>query len=700
MLITNLLSSIFLVPLLLIDYDNDVVDVDGKSLLTDGTELRESIINVTSKVNLSDTILSENILIEKTEISDRKLLYEKDESLIINKGNDSEEYEIYQYFANVTQLNGNFLCYLAQCSTSLVCTTSIFSILLIGIDQYFAVIHSLRYHSYMNKFRSLLLISTTWILSVFFAFVGVLTQNDSKFWNFCSYTTSCLSDQQERMRTMRNVYSIIYVTLVILLPFIAICSIYVCIYRAARRNSERMRQSTSTAVIDSLQLNMKNKQQLPKVRSAPNFVTFQTENETGFSHEETAIFLEKRLKTSQNRNIDFADDIVTFQNEQIPLEDAIIYKVPSLKRLQLTDYTNNTKLLKDSCCSIKSNEDCNNLSKIDVLIATTKLYKTSGGSCRRKEDDGTNCNVHKELCRVRSVPISKREFVRSVQNSCCFNESCCHTDPCSTTDRLEDLRKCRRENEEGKCCKSFNEKPTSTILVHEDDDDDDDVPVDIVEAVIQPKVTRTCSERSNINFINNIRCKISNASIFKYREESRAAKISILVIFMVLICYVPYGTSLVFHSYTTRTFHYLSMILLITSNVISPFLFAYRNRRIQRELYKFFGIKSNKLSHMNSSKNYCRTSLLKKRIENMNNSKQLEEDKIIEPFIKQENENIPRVIVTCKIDGEKKSILKRVCSANWQNYKKCNFITVPDSCVNGEARGSFSSASTQISNDE
>lgn len=210
------------------------------------------------------------------------------------------------------------------------------------------------------------------------------------------------------------------------------------------------------------------------------------------------------------------------------------------------------------------------------------------------------------------------------------------------------------------------------------------------------KVTRTCSDRSNANFINNIKCKISNASIFKYREESRAAKISILVIFMVLICYVPYGASLIFDDYTTKSYHNVSIILLITSNVISPFLFAYRNRRVQRELYKFFGIKSNKLIY-NSSKNYCRTSLLKKRIENANKE---EEDKTQEPFINNRNENIPKVIITCKVDNEKKSILKRVCSTNWQNYSKCNFITVPDSCVNGEARGSFSSASTQISNDE
>lgn len=261
MLITNLLSSLLLVPLLLVDQDNENVEGTAEEV--------ESILNLTAKFNQSEAILSKNIFIEN--VNDKKLFYEK-ESIVID--NATEEIEVYKYYANVTEIRNDFLCYLAQGSTSLVCTTSIFSILLIGIDQYFAVIHSLRYHSYMNKFKSLLLISTTWILSVFFAFVGVLTHKDSSLWKFCH------QNNKHEAKTMKSVYAIIYVVLVILLPFIAICSIYACIYRAAHRNSERMRQSTSAAIIDSLQLNLKNQQQhqqLPKVRSAPNFVTFQTE---------------------------------------------------------------------------------------------------------------------------------------------------------------------------------------------------------------------------------------------------------------------------------------------------------------------------------------------------------------------------------------------------------------------------------------
>ncbi|GLV38411.1 hypothetical protein CBL_13038 [Carabus blaptoides fortunei] len=71
-----------------------------------------------------------------------------------------------------------------------------------------------------------------------------------------------------------------------------------------------------------------------------------------------------------------------------------------------------------------------------------------------------------------------------------------------------------------------------------------------------------------------------------------------------------------------------------------------------------------------------------------------------EPFL--QKHVIPEVVVTCKMENEKKSILKRVCSKgkNWgAATKKCNFIPVPE-CLSVECRCSFSSASTQVSSED
>lgn len=521
LLVTNLLSSILLVPLLLVDQDTNRTNQNPLDL--------EQFINLTTEVDLKNASLSdssipssEDFVFQEAQISNQEILYEKDELIIKSNNSELKIVQNSEILSNISYVAGEreeefgeWLCYLAQCSTSLVCTTSIFSILLIGIDQYFAVIHSLRYHSYINKFRSLILISAGWMLSVLFAVLGALTQTDSNFWKFCNQTR-IFTSSSDTIKTLSTLYAFAYFFIVIIFPFVAICAIYVCIYKAAHRNSERMRQSTSgssTCNLDSyVQLATKtNEPKLPKVHSAPNFVTFQTETETEF------------------------------------------------------------------------------------------------------------------------------------------------TAPATTDD--------------------------NTL-----------------------KVTRTCSERTSNNFINNIKCKISNASIFKYREESRAAKISLLVIFMVLICYIPYGLALISNSEifdvtSNRTFNYISLLLLVFSNIISPFLFAYRNRRIQRELYKFFGVVPPRNSRLNSMRSYYRNSVRRNNTHsNLEEAcEKNEQRRDQEPFLQV---NIPTVIVTCKVDVEKKSILKRVCSKNWPNYKKCNFITVPDSCVSGEARGSFSSASTQISSEE
>lgn len=224
--------------------------------------------------------------------------------------------------------------------------------------------------------------------------------------------------------------------------------------------------------------------------------------------------------------------------------------------------------------------------------------------------------------------------------------------------------------------------------------------------VVVVKVTRTASDRTTNSFINSLKYKISNASVFRYREETRAAKISIIVIFMVLVCYIPYGITLILNSdlinvKTPRYFNYLALVLLIISNIISPFLFAYRNKRIQREVGKFLGLISDKSSKLSIKKKPTRRSSIVK----IRPPQTLEEQEqqisvpteqfLVDPGV------VPQVIVECKSENEKKSILKRVCnSSTWTSYKKCSFITVPDSCLSAEARGSFSSASTQISTEE
>jgi hypothetical protein len=450
LLITNLLSSVLLIPLLIVDQSAP-----------------------------SPEPLQSNETVEISHLFFREELIDNSTDLEIIETNESLLSLTYVNSTASPSRDDRTLCYAAQASTSFVCTASILGILLIGVNQYFGVIHSLRYHFYINKCRSMFLILSAWLVAAVFGVLSSATDSDSSLWGMCRGRPP----NSRTVQVLNTVYAVTYCAAVILVPFVAVCVIYVCIYAAAHKNSERMRKSTSTNLDGYKEEAVAT---LPKVRSAPNFM------------------------------------------------------------------------------------------------------------------------------------------------------------------RLDD-------------------------------------------AVVAKKVTRTSSERATNNFIISLKHKISNASVFRYREETRAARISVLVIFLVLFCYVPYGVTLVLNSgavavETSPTVNLNVLVLLALSNVISPFLFGYRNKRVKREIGKVFGLVPPKNPDV--------------AVLNRRRSAADDQPATREPFLGR-NYAVPEVIVTCKVENERKSILKRVCqSSNWTSYKKCNFITVPESCISGEARGSFSSASTQISNED
>lgn len=96
-----------------------------------------------------------------------------------------------------------------------------------------------------------------------------------------------------------------------------------------------------------------------------------------------------------------------------------------------------------------------------------------------------------------------------------------------------------------------------------------------------------------LSYMVSIRHRLSNASsIFKYREESRAARISILVVVMLLLSYFPYGLLVLLHGrvFFLANSSLLSILFLLIGSMSSPFIFAYRNRRVRRGVCRLFGV--------------------------------------------------------------------------------------------------------------
>ncbi|XP_042226652.1 probable G-protein coupled receptor No18 isoform X2 [Homarus americanus] len=108
--------------------------------------------------------------------------------------------------------------------------------------------------------------------------------------------------------------------------------------------------------------------------------------------------------------------------------------------------------------------------------------------------------------------------------------------------------------------------------------------------------SRTPSTRSTSSqIVTTLRYRISNASLFLHKEESRAAKISVVVIVLFFICWLPYYSATLLHTSLLQVWvpgvvHSVVLVLALSNSALSPYLYLYRSRRIQREVRRLFGL--------------------------------------------------------------------------------------------------------------
>lgn len=102
---------------------------------------------------------------------------------------------------------------------------------------------------------------------------------------------------------------------------------------------------------------------------------------------------------------------------------------------------------------------------------------------------------------------------------------------------------------------------------------------------MQQRTSQATQNTQNGSKITSIRCRISNASLFRYREESRAARVGLLTGALVML-HVPHAMTAVVSAAVPGLADFArtpSLALLLLASAASPFLFALRSRRVQRE---------------------------------------------------------------------------------------------------------------------
>ncbi|KAK7087477.1 hypothetical protein V1264_021523 [Littorina saxatilis] len=139
-----------------------------------------------------------------------------------------------------TWLFGAVLCQCTGLAINLLVSASIFTLAVISLDRYCAVVTPLHYTMRMTRRRCWAFIGGIWVASAVVSFPPVVGWNGFKFHvNKMICTVDWASpDPVDRY------YTLFLVSLSFVLPLVAMLWTYSCIFRAARDNSERTRRSS------------------------------------------------------------------------------------------------------------------------------------------------------------------------------------------------------------------------------------------------------------------------------------------------------------------------------------------------------------------------------------------------------------------------------------------------------------------------
>lgn len=763
---------------------------------------------------------------------------------------------------------GSSLCSVSEGASALVMASSILSVLLIAIDQYFAVVDPLRYRTRIDKLKCGILIVSIWLVSVLVALFAAFNPNPRSLWLSCisdpvskitidvtvdsritfsngtenynmegelkmteSNGTSTIEEDvriAENSTTLFNrtflesfedpnnvtvplkgfsnyvtyglAYAAFYSLFVYLLPFVGVCWIYVSIYLAAHKNSERARRTGSGPMLSSPSFCEENSavrhefatddfRRIPKISSlssidesietSPSQIprrrsemmlcssAIEEEPSTGVvftvGSQKVDVSPQKpsprvgATKESSKVPISALKAEFLGKKEEAPVLDDIVRSkfrdnYPDERRKSSHDILCENILRKDldrlrisenSSDGSSADEEYPEEEEMLTFAKNRRLEDIEVAKCQNSIDDPSDFNRMPLIEGSNHLPAANQpnnlnNFSESessephisvtlsqgskVLTSPDINSQRANPQPLSriiktvqTSNKISCsgiLSRAAVENHNAKSRLQNGRSSTNSRYLNNGYHRSDGVGMDHQEENFHksslshnfteaessllgtsnggngaPMVTitppnkmslhRVSSIKSTSSYINSLKYRISNGSLFRYREETRAARISALVIVMGLICWTPYVVMLIMRNLEpfvslnlSHSYDVTALSFLILAAYISPLLFGYRSRRVKRELRKIFCFKK-ELSYKNN-RSLMAKKVLKRR--HSSNLSQFEMD-------------------------SKYNIFSCVYGRNRWPKEKVQFMQVPETALAVETcRSSFSSgASTQIS---
>ena len=133
-------------------------------------------------------------------------------------------------------------CLVSQVVSQVVASLSLLSTLLVGIDQYLAVIRPLRYHHHMTRTTATFLLVAVWLTSILAATSLFLLPSPSPITS--SLWQSCPDPPHLEATSVPFLFSMLLLSTTFLLPTIILAAIYCRIYSEAHTSSERTRKNS------------------------------------------------------------------------------------------------------------------------------------------------------------------------------------------------------------------------------------------------------------------------------------------------------------------------------------------------------------------------------------------------------------------------------------------------------------------------
>lgn len=444
--------------------------------------------------------------------------------------NDNENHE-----SNVC-----FLCSIA----------GVLSVVLVVGDTWCAVTDPLRYHSRISYLKSWLLIASVWVVSIVITIISafrskwchieletseLVTEEDEHVNGSTMTTTATIIGSSETMMFVANIYALVfscvYFILIVLIPITVVWIMYYKIFSEARESGLRMRRNGSSPLLQS-SMNLHN--------SGINTVAL-SENQRYPSIFDVS-----------------AQDAITMKidSQQYAIEDG---KLNDFNRKAALATTHQYRRYLEIPDGEKQSEQ-----------PLTKKQRTKSEKCLsgwkpklsqfRRHFSARHLASLEKTCDVPALLTKNHNLSRMLAGEIRQVHSSPNLQKLSNLDLLNKVPYC------------VNNRSTTSIN--------------------QTTQQSSASPRA-LSYMVSIRHRLSNASsIFKYREESRAARIGIVVVAMLMLSYLPYGLLILLQGRLTfiPNASVCSILFILIANITSPFIFAYRNRRVRRGVCRLFGV--------------------------------------------------------------------------------------------------------------